>query len=355
MAEIKFDPTMNSIVGFDIINSSPDAKVAGYRRFQQALPELLDQPLPTSALLFRIHDLITPDVTLENLPENIKNDMAISLMTLDRPDADHVGDVAHQVFNRLSHQKPYDTKAPLLFGEAKKQIASELQLSTKISLAPVLKGGLRTFGAREINGYPPEPVVYASHTLVMGGEAQMLALQFGQPGMIYPDSYYGLSTGLNEVYTKLCDKYDSIQPASTQLSDIFFREAYFQVLGTRLLHPFWDGNGRAFTGQLFVSLSKQGITGVDLQKLQETSIALGYVSDRMVKQVLKSANLSLVSDLHGIPGTLLMWLNPRVRADYMKRLKAELERAIDISNLPDNEYFEIVESGKKELEESFKN
>ncbi len=347
MAEPRLDTPPNAFGGYDIFSSSRQSKEFGFNRFQESFPELAQSDAPTRDMLLRIHSLITPDMTVDYLHPTIKTDMELGLMLLDRPDMERVSDISEDVFKKVSKRGQYEQLRPV-FNDTRLEIKQQLSRFTDITLQPTLKGGLRSYGSRQIEGYDPEPIVYASHTLVMAGEGHLLAIQLGQPDIIFPDSYYGLSTGLPEVYTALCDKYDAALPASTQPDGIFLREAFFQVLGTRLLHPFWDGNGRAFTGQLAVSLAKQKIP-TDLPRLQQASVMLGSVGDRMVELVLKNAELSLVTDRPGQSLNLAMWLNPHMRNDYMTRLKTEIERAIDIADKPGNDYHNLILHGRNIL------
>lgn len=344
-------PAISSAAGFDILNSSTQGKEQGFKRLQQQLPELNHSITDTSEMLQIIHYIVTPDTTKSELPEIISSDMKLGLMLLDRPDDERVINITKVAFDKLAKKNKYLKDSRLFFKDIRDKISSELSRFTTINFNPVLKGGLRSYGSRKIDGFPEEPLVYASHNLVMASESQMFALALGVPNVIYPDSYYGLSTGLDVVYNKLCSKYDLMKPASSQLKDILLKESFFQILGTRLLHPFWDGNGRAFTGQLKFALEKKGISA-DIKKLQNASIRLGSISDDMVKLVLKNSQLSLVSDFHEYPGTLMMWLNPNVRRDYMTKLRGGLENAIETADIPDSPYNELVLKGVNIIEKA---
>ena len=272
--------------------------------------------------------------------------MKQSLVTLDRPDTDRVFEDFLKIAEKDGEEHPKDSLREH-HKRVRHSLTEELLKTTKITLRPQLKGGLRTFGDRSIQGYPEERNVPASHMLIMASDAEMMMLGMGVD-VIYPTAYYGLSVGLPEVYAHLCDTYDAMKPASRALPDLLLREAFFQVLGTRLLHPFWDGNGRAFTGHLAAVLTKENIP-FKLDKLQQASNMLGYVSDSVVELTLKQAKLSLVSDMseHG-PLHLLM-LNPFVREDYMTKLRQGITSAIELGVRQESPYSRYIQMARDDL------
>jgi len=341
-----------SVGAFDIFSSAPEAKKAGMQRFAAHLNEFAQSSLPTRDLLLGIHAAMTPDVTIDTLPSEVRAEMRLSLLILDRPDIDHVVAISQQIHDEEA-QKKVHTSWRSYYLTVRKRLADELEKDTKITVAPGLKGALRSLGSRQISGYPEEPVVFASHTLTMAGFGQMMAFQLGTDQIIFPDAYYGLSTGLDKVYTHLCDTYDALTPDSSALTDVLRNEAFLQVLGTRLLHPFWDGNGRGFMGHLGVTLARAGYA-VDMGKLQTASMQLGYIGDSIVEKVLHESQLSLVTDLSEAgPLHYLMWVSPSMRLDYMDKLRGGLTHAIDTITDSSSPYYPFLEDTHQTLTQVF--
>ena len=131
--------TLNAVGGFDIFSSSSEAKAFGYKRFSQHLSEFAQSNLPTRDLLFGIHDVITPDVTVDTLPKAVRDDMRLALFILDRPDIEHVEALSAQVHNREVAKKIH-TSWRGFYIAARQGLAEELSKETSIVLAPHLKG-----------------------------------------------------------------------------------------------------------------------------------------------------------------------------------------------------------------------
>lgn len=63
---------------------------------------------------------------------------------------------------------------------------------------------------------------------------------------------------VNELMQKLCESYDSLTQKTSDVVDIAMGLAYFYAIGNKLIHPFMDGNHRAFNRFLEYGLAKAG-------------------------------------------------------------------------------------------------
>lgn len=332
-------------VGYDLVPSDPNLKSRGWEKLFGDLPEFVASKKQGSGpLLLRIHAIMTPGV--RELPPVVLGEMELGLYSLDRPD----GDIIHQKFydgkyDQVRKQAVKDNVTIPEYMRRMKLAFKELALGnhpTTINLNPQISGKLRSYGIRQVEGFSQEEVC-ASHINVMMGTDLEFVYALGGANLWPPPAYYGLSIGLPEVYQELCEKYDSMFDLKGQ--DALLREALFQLIGTRVLHPFWDGNGRAFGGFLAVSLQDQGIN-VSSDQLKDGIERLSSINDQMLSDLLHNTNLSLVKDdLH-----LGLFISPLMRKDYMIRLRAGIDHAIQAGIDPKGEYFPLIQRAARIIE-----
>ncbi len=334
-------------MGLDIFSSDKAVKAQGIARFQDHLPEISSIGSTANALL-RIHELITPDVTYADLPEEARSDMRSGLLLFDRPDTHRYTQAYREIVSSPDMKDLFMTgNMKGFYAQVQAQLTERMEPLTTITGEPQLKGALRSYGSRQVEGYPEEEHVFAAHTMVMATEMG-LAFSSMDSRIIFPDAYYGLSVGLDQVYQKLCDRYDSMPVNTTDRQSVFAREAFFQLLGTRVLHPFWDANGRTFAAQLVTSLQKQGYSDATTDRAMQASEELAPIADKMVETVLRNAQLSLVTD-RDQPLHLSVRFNVAMRNSYMTLLRQEIEHAIETADQPDSPYNKLIQQGAEIL------
>ncbi len=293
---------------------------------------------PTSEELMDLHLLMTPEESgIPNEPEYMDG-LVIDLYTLDRPDT----------LGRLQEFMDTINKAAMAMGpgympndyfEASRQAWMELcKKDTEIEIDLDVRGKLRKLGTRSIKGGPKE-TVYHSHQCMFPTPEEIRFLE-DNGGLLFPMTcYYGISTGLPEAYWALCRKYDEVMGrGGTDLNTRLMGEALLQSVGTRVLHPFWDGNGRAFGAHIALMLEREGIPIKDYDVIRDATASLSAANNNfMMNILLPGVGLKLISGSEHIA----MRLDPVSRKDYMGRLLGGIAASIE-AGVDRGEFFSDV-------------
>ena len=297
----------------------------------------------TSIELKQLHLLVTSPLTIGELPNHIKEDMLLDLYTLDREDDEFIQRLLNDKLKPLikeatEKQMPlpeYYRKAREIY----KEICAE---NTEINFNPQLRGELRRYGTRRIKiGDGRWEKVYASHTCDRSTEMEQFAAIASGGFPFPPTAYYGLSVGLGEVYERMCAEYDLINKRDTSfftkvdINRKLLAESFLQLIGTRVLHPFWDANGRTFGTHLALTLEREGIQLRDYRVIEDIISKLTPHNNKFLDKILEDANLAITGgQLH-----YSMKLNHGLRQDYMKKLRKTIEDAISHGINKNGPYF----------------
>jgi fido (protein-threonine AMPylation protein) len=276
-----------------------EGKEQAWETYQQERPRLLRERIPTAELLPALHEIATRHYGALSFSPDALNDLELQLLSLDRPDGRAF---FAQVETRALARGEDDLERAIREG------ASE---NTSISLNPKVSGALRRLGTRRIEGYPEEEV-YAAHTQVFGN------------GLFVTGMYVGLSDGLGEVYGQLCAKHDELRARATNRRERLLGEAFLQLLGTRVLHPFWDGNGRSFGYHTALTLEREGASPGTYKELARLVRQLAPTNDAFLTNTLNEAGLRI---LHPSEFSRLQ-VDPEYRESYMGKLRTTLEQNI---------------------------
>ena len=313
---------------YEIVPSAEKAK--SWDAYQQRREALVNSKLPTSLLLPQIHTMALSHYDLEiRLSERQLAIFEKELWFLDRPDSDAlVQALGQRVSERLEEIKGSKQDDQVALLPVFREICGR---NSRIELDVKIPGELRSYGKRSLNGGPFE-TVFASHNCNFTND---LGLSLGV--------YFGLSTGLDEVYELLCRRYDDMMGSAKTQDDRLVADAFLQLWGTRVLHPFWDGNGRNFGYHLAVRMEQEGAKIPDFGYLDGMVRRLTNPNDAFFKNVLRVAGLSLITEdkMH------LMYYNPAFRADYMRKLASALREGIsepvNLSSVSSASYFEVAQ------------
>jgi hypothetical protein len=309
-------------------------KEEGWKRYVSSLDSLLVARRPASEELKELHRLMTghlPVPSAAQLPHKTQ------LYILDREDGEEkqkiLNERAKPQFEALEGTDDFSEIHDYLMEIT--NIYEELcKEDTEIDYKPELIGSLRAYGTRRIKGGEPG-TVFASHMCTFDGAGAFGAALAGLP----PPAYYGLSTGLDMVYTALCDKYDQMaQEAGTDFQKALLAESFLQVWGTRVLHPFWDANGRAFAAHLGLTLERHGIEVREWGVARCITADLTALNDDFLHHVLGNAGLGLINMLDHYK----IQLDHALRQEYMGRLKKELEQGIETGLDPQSSYWQYI-------------
>lgn len=315
-----FDPSIASNKGI-LFPSDLASKSRGWDNVAAHMGEVLSIGTPGQRLL-RIHSLVVPPAVVTDLPREIQAQFEIEALVYDRPDGHKLYDsIKPEIRGLLERGFPSVLATRLLIEE---RLAKEARKNSTVELDARLNGALRSYGVRTIRRQAPERV-FAGHMQYVGDDKS--DPYNASPGLIDAKvAYYGLTSGLDVVYQSLSDKFQSI-PVDTP-AEWARREAFFQLM-TNMVHPFPDANSRALLGFLAASAQERGATGLSLRddpgKAHTLVQELIPISNEFMEGVYTN-----VAQLPWIEGSLhTQMVNPRVRADYMSRLRRGLETEID--------------------------
>jgi len=286
-------------------------KEEGWRRFLDAKGQFLKHQLPTRHELMRIHELVTPKAGFSDVPEVGKAEFMAELIVADRPDFEKK---FKQLTERLARE-PYQGKEDIreMYTYICATLVDLCRADTVVQAQESFNGTLRQLGMRTIRGNGLPEIVYHSHTCVYGGDD-------GEPAHVY----HGLSTGLREVYAALCDKRDERMRNAQTLDDQIKAEAFFQTVGTRSVHPFFDGNGRTFLAHLALTLDRLGHPVSDYQTLSRLARGLTTVTNQLLEHILDDTGVGFLGELDSMMFNLAL---PK-RQEHMARLRHGLDHAI---------------------------
>ena len=181
-----------------------------------------------------------------------------------------------------------------------------------IQFRPSIRGHLRSYGKRKIHGH--WETVYASHTFSIGADSE---------SPLAP-TYYGLSYQLDKSYESLCSKFDKLYVESSTFEQRLLSESFLQLVGTRILHPFWDGNGRTFIAHLTLMLEREGIRIREFEKIMDIAKALSPIQNKFLSKFIEHAGLKPISGENHFK----IHTDMDFRNEYMKKLGAAINAAI---------------------------
>ncbi|MBI4095553.1 MAG: hypothetical protein HY438_01695 [DPANN group archaeon] len=291
-----------------------EGKEQGWQTYvNSSLQDLLTTPHATAEELASLHTAMAGHYAFA-LPQSFKDEAETCLFTQDRAD----GAEKEQLLNKTAGAKSLKERRRVL------RELCEKDTSINYDVQPV--GSLRSYGTRRTNGI--EEKVFASHTCMFTSNASELF------GMGAPEIYLGLSAGLDKVYKSLCTKYENLRNTAKTFDDVLAAEMFLQLWGARIIHPFWDGNGRTFGAHLALTLERQGIKIRKFQDMQGLVESLASLSDTFLNNVINDANLHLLSPQE----VETLNVNHSARKQYMGALRTAMENGINAGVDTDGKY-----------------
>ena len=351
----------SSIATYELVPSTDKEKA--WNRFISELDTTFSLSMSTAERLKCIHRILTDsyELTPGVISPRLIREFEWSLYCLDRSDGERIQ-------ASLQDMLPYDLETreriPAheihcyedenmrarvgdgFIGSGYRLLLALCRENTVIDLDVQISGKVRTYGSRRISNEEEERV-FPAHTCVFSETRE--ALEKGGQGMMIYDmiAYYGLSKGIEEMYDAVCTKYDELISQAKDLDDVLLAEAFLQIVGTRVIHPFWDGNGRTFGAHLARTLHHNGVQGMRDYKTQMKFVpGLSAMSNIFLEghkdvsaYFLKDIGLSLVS---GGIANARMSLDHGYRTEYMVKLRNGIEKLIDEGVNQDATYLDCI-------------
>ncbi len=295
---------------FDAFKGDP---AVGWNKFLSSRSELLRDSAPSGEMLKRLHRIMTGHCKFEVTPEVASRE----LYTLDRPAGDPVSRGISQEAARMQSEgydatSIYVTLADVFLESCMGNTTIEIDISNMSKL--------RSYGSRKIRNRPAEHVM-ASTFQAFGGNTQDVKNAAGNPRAQFLVLFH-ITTGLPELYASWCSVSDALLGRATTLDEALRAEAVFQS-SRAILHPFLDGNTRAYTAHLAYTLAR---FGVFVEKFDQAFLEKYHrLASDSQKQVMRAGGSTCIVGDHA----LLMGLVDDVRRPYMAKTRAALQGVIN--------------------------
>ncbi|MBI2415947.1 MAG: hypothetical protein HYV33_04805 [Candidatus Kerfeldbacteria bacterium] len=293
-------------------------KAVGWQNFLDYLPLFLKKPRPTKREITLLHRLTTHGTPLEPFPDENQAESVMRLITRDNPlvqTAEATSDIGGQAYLFALDQlrtNPAFIRTPqqMRFTERRGLYSSEVDFTVFMAR----RGHYRKYGNRSLNHGPREKI-YAPH-----------AKPFTNPDGS-TELFIGLTDRLGPLMEELCDRFDQLFQRGEDMDAKLQAVMYFQLWGASVLHPFFDGNGRAFGGKLIVDLQRLGFDVRALPGLGEVDSrlkhnALAGLGPVFLLNLLESEQISLFDQA----SATTMLNDPRLHKAYMTKLHDSIEK-----------------------------
>ncbi|MBI3032275.1 hypothetical protein HYY69_02270 [Candidatus Woesearchaeota archaeon] len=324
---------------YELVPSGDKEKLEGWQNYLADRDKGVEHAPNTEQRLLYIHKVLTGHLDVGMPPAPIRAEQLYELVVTDRPDGEEIQDAIEQVYGN----DWWNNEASLLaVSEAITNICKD---NTRVKYEEDFRGKLRSFGTRSINGSTSEPV-YWSHSCVYGENARETFEKRRFTTINNPAVYCGLSTGLDKVYAKMCATYDRLKEEAHDLDQLLFAEAFLQLVGTRIVHPIADGNGRVFATHLAHTLYEAGIRIDDHESFKRFFPGLTCITDTFITEhFLPDLGLDLISGLDNIR----IKTDHRFRQNYMRTLRTGIESMIDENIQPNAQYLDFMANNRWQI------
>lgn len=303
-----------------------DNKAEGWQRFLNHRDLLLERAYPSDREVKILHRLTTSGVKLPPFSDFMRAMAAVSILCDDMTDEIH-DEIATAVME---------------IGDGKEVIAraerGELYGETKVRVEQLRRGHLRQYGKKQTQDGTWH-TVYAPHNKPF----------FTEEGEI---AYLGLTSELGSVFAELCAAYDSLReevkdrPIGIKLEVM----AFFQLWGASVIHPFYDGNGRAFSSKLVLDLNRAGIKTDKMPELGEINPdladnALAVAGEHFLQMVLQLNNIPMFTT-EELPHVMN---RPEYLRQYMTYLREAIRSGIANGVSQQSPYYPLIDSSREAL------
>ncbi len=294
--------------GCELISS--ENKGIGWANFLGHLPEMTKNQGSASRELIGLHEICTHGSEFPGASEEFRGVYLHNLCLMDNSSPEAVILAMRKAFGKLNAPTPGNLfkKYILRQSPTADDVINNAELDFSPELEVDIRSGIRALGKRKYKDGREEKV-FMPHTMPFGvGESTQFFL--------------GLTCKLDELYQEYCQRYDAMWNRATNAKQKLLAEMYFQLIGTLLLHPFWDGNGRTFGAHQVLALNRMGFPVRDEPRVKDIcpeipygeDFLLTHVNEQFVRRIVEPEFLLTEEEMGR------MNYNPRLLHSYMKAL-----------------------------------
>ena len=294
---------------------SSDNKKENLKKFIDCIPALLQKDLPSKRSLPLMHRLVTAGKHPEWERDWVLGTLS-ELVTQEHPQAQTIKDMKAAENNIDVYLRSAFRKGPQAWRGTKEIRFASTALGGKaasalIQPAMLRRGHLRKLGERTLSGETKD--IFAHIETPMSG----LSGEAGTPDGIY----VGTTEKVDELFNDLCDKCDELYKQAKTLDEYLEVVVFMSLMGSGVIHPFFDGNGRAFAAKLVYDLHKIGyplkeVPGIGEIEPSLADLALDGVSAQFTSNFASAHGPGLVRT-HMINAFLS---DAKMRKDYMHQM-----------------------------------
>lgn len=304
-------------ISFEPIPSEP--KEIGWKNFTDSIEKLIAKCMPTEEILPLLHRLVTYGTPHQKIPQFIAEVVflkALVLSGVDRPAIEELrSQYGSEVKKRVRSIMQWRACPPVWLATLSIEpsiFSAPRQVIKKVDVQPSMlrRGHLRSFGTKKVDG--KEGPLFTAHDSPLSWKWEDLWY-----------SYEGLEEWLDEVFTALCKKFDTLMQTETNPRNKLRAIVFFQAIWS-IVHPFFDANGRALMAHCVLELNKMWLPVKEIPTLPEIDESLkdnlfSSMSGHLIHMFLESEKIPLVE--------MKKWQVSRTV--YMKALKAWLLKRIN--------------------------
>jgi hypothetical protein len=242
---------------------SSEKKAEGAKKFLAYLPRFLQRDLPSKQAVPLMHRIATVG-ELPVWPESLVEILLTELATRENPDLAQEKDKKDATNNLKTYLRHVFRKTPDKWRQPKVIKFSSSGKGGKASSVEIRptalrRGHFRSVGGRTREGGASE-TIFTSHLTPIFTDASEKEIESVYIGPVYK---------LDEQFNSLCDRCDKLTREAKTLDEHLKVIVFMQLMGASVLHPFFDGNGRAFNAKLIYDLNKLGFPVKEMPTLPE--------------------------------------------------------------------------------------
>ncbi len=208
--------------------------------------------------------------------------------------------------------------------------------SARFTLDMRRRGAFRSLGERELPDGSKQKMP-AVHTVEIFDQFEQSARE--------PEFYLGMLDDVEDLMQRLCAWRDEAIRQAKNIDEYLATIVFFSILGAKVVHPFFDGNGRAFEAQMIKDLHVIGYPVTGMPGLSESEVlsdnVLAGISNIFLDQMMQDNKIPY------IPKSKLAEVeaHPGLSKSYTRMLSGAIRNHINQGIPKRGDYAHMIASG----------